>query len=52
MKVTIVISFHRFVAVEGSTREKREDYPAGLTVTASEEDAEDWVAKGLAIAAD
>lgn len=49
-KVTIANTFHRFVPAEGRpNEEKREDYPAGITVDASDEDAADWLAKGLAV---
>ncbi len=50
-KVTILQNFHRFVSQGEDKPEKREDYPAGLTVDASETDAADWIAKGLAKAA-
>jgi hypothetical protein len=47
-KVQIVASFHRFVVVGEGKPERRESYARGQFVTASERDAEDWIAKGLA----
>lgn len=47
-KVLILSSFHRFVPTEEGKPERREAFSAGQTVTVSEEDAADWVAKDLA----
>lgn len=64
-KLIILQSFHRYVPtgemrdvpkIGGGTEsvavERRENFPAGKTVEASEEDAADWIAKGLAKAAE
>lgn len=51
-KVLILATFHRFVLVDKDKPERKETYPKGMTVDASEEDAADWIAKGLAQAAD
>lgn len=46
-KVLIVSGFHRFVG----SPERKEVFPAGKTVEASQEDAAAWIAAGLAKAA-
>lgn len=67
-KVLILGGFHRFVptgefrdvpkvgGAPGETErheiERKESFPPGKTVEASEEDAESWIAKGLAKAAE
>lgn len=51
-KVLILQTFHRFVFVADDKPERKEIFPAGKTVDASEEDAADWIAKGLAKAAE
>lgn len=67
-KVLILQGFHRYVptgefrdvpkvgGAPGETErheiERKETFPAGKTVEASEEDAADWIAKGLAKAAE
>lgn len=51
-KVLILKTFHRFVFVAEGQPERKESYPAGLTVEVSESDAADWIAKGLAKAAE
>ena len=50
-KVLIAASFHRFVAEAGKP-DRRETFSAGQTVTVSQADADDWIAKGLATAVD
>lgn len=55
MKAIILQPFHRYVS-EGEG-EREEHFPAGVTVTAgqngvSAEDVADWIAKGLAKAAE
>lgn len=52
IKVRIVHPFHRFVDVVEGQREHRETYTLGQIVDVSEEDAADWIAKGLAVSAD
>jgi hypothetical protein len=43
----VLQSFHRFV-FEGEARpERKERFAQGQTVKVSEEDAADWIAKGL-----
>ena len=50
-KVQIVSTFHRFVGQGEGKPERKDTFPAGATVSASDEDAQDWIAKGLARAA-
>lgn len=50
--VKIVHPFDRFVKVVEGERERRETYTLGQRVEVSEEDASDWIAKGLAVSAD
>jgi hypothetical protein len=46
--VLILQTFHRFV-FEGEGRpERKERFAQGQTIKVSEEDAADWIAKGLA----
>ncbi len=50
METTVLIlqTFHRFV-FEGEGRpERKERYAQGQTIKVSEENAADWIAKGLA----
>lgn len=47
--VRIVHPFHRFVFVEKGQPERREAFALNAVVTVSAEDAEDWIAKGLAV---
>ncbi|MCX7366279.1 MAG: hypothetical protein NTV97_31305 [Alphaproteobacteria bacterium] len=47
-KVQIVSTFHRFVSEGEGKPERKDTFPAGSTVTVSDEDAQDWIAKGLA----
>lgn len=51
-KVLIAASFHRFVAVAEGKPERKEIYAAGQTVTVSQGEADEWIAKGLATAVD
>lgn len=48
-KVLIAHTFHRFVSEAGKP-DRRETYLAGQTVTASQAEADEWIAKGLATA--
>lgn len=47
--VKILHPFHRFVFVEEGRPEQREALALNAVVTISAEDAEDWIAKGLAV---
>ena len=47
-RVQILASFHRYVSEGEEKLERKEPLLAGATVTVSEEDARDWIAKGLA----
>jgi len=47
-KVLILASFHRFVFVAEGKPEAKEIFPAGRTVEVSDEDADAWIAAGLA----
>ena len=47
-KVLILQSFHRFVDDGDGKPERKEQFPAGRTVEASDAAAADWIAKGLA----
>lgn len=51
-KVTITHTFHRFVFQGEGQKERKESYAIGQTVTVSQEDAADWMTKGLAEAAE
>ncbi len=48
-KVKIVARFHREVPI-GEGRERKETFAAGQVATVSQEDAADWIEKGLAVA--
>ena len=46
--VLIVASFHRYIAAGAGKPERRENFPAGKTVEASDADAAAWMAAGVA----
>jgi len=46
--VLILQSFHRFVSEGEGRPERKERFAQGQTVSVPEEDAADWIAKGLA----
>lgn len=46
--VVILQTFHRFVSEGEGRPERKERFAQGQTVKVSEEDAADWIAKGLA----
>lgn len=48
-KVKIVARFHREVPI-GEGRERKETFTIGQVTTVLEEDAADWIEKGLAVA--
>ncbi len=47
-KIRIVSNFHRFVGQGDGKPERREAFVAGAVVDVSQEDADDWIARGLA----
>ena len=51
-RVQILATFHRYISEGEGKPERKETMPAGATVAASDEDARDWIAKGLARAAE
>lgn len=46
--VLILSSFHRFVSEGEGRPERKERFAQGQTIKVSDEDAADWIAKGLA----
>lgn len=46
--VLILQTFHRFVSEGEGRPERKERFAQGQTIKVSEEDAADWIAKGLA----
>jgi hypothetical protein len=50
METTVLIlqTFHRFVSEGEGRPERKERFTQGQTIKVSEEDAADWIAKGLA----
>jgi hypothetical protein len=48
IKAQVTASFHRFVTTGEGKPERKESFTEGQTVMASEQDAADWIAKGLA----
>lgn len=51
-KVLILQTFHRFVFVADDQPERKEVFPAGKTVEATDEEAATWIAAGIAKAAE
>lgn len=51
-KLLILAAFHRFVPTKDGEPEGKQKFTPGETVAVSDEDADDWIAKGYAKAVD